>query len=567
MRAIGPRVSRRPASLVALLALALATLLAAGCASLPPPADNPPSLSLADPLLTPLGRAVAAAQPDARRSGFRLIEGGEDALDARRLLARRARLTLDIQYYIVRDDAPTRALFKDVRAAADRGVRVRVLIDDMQTEGLDAALASLAAHRNVELRLYNPFPGQRANTATRILSSLGSIRQLNRRMHNKAFIADNAVAITGGRNLGAEYFLRDEVMNFADLDVLAAGPVAREMSASFDRFWNSPTAYPAEMFLRASRDAPPVGRAHGMIPDEPPGPPDAPVPTGATPPGTAPTGAASAGSASPGAASAAGPTVPLPPPPPAQARGATLRAQLGPQADRLVWAQATLMADEPHKIEFGPDAGDEAIIADDVASLLRSARREVLIVSPYLVPGDWGMDLLRELRARNVRVRILTNSLAATDVPIVHSGYARYRKPMLEMGVELHELAPTPARARGWIGLFGSSRASLHAKALVVDGRLLLVGSLNLDPRSLLSNTEMGVVIDSRTLSAQIQRLFDQSVAPGNAFRPQLDEAGAVFWTATLDGSQRRFDAEPAASTGRLLIHRLLGPLAPEGLL
>ena len=138
---------------------------------------------------------------------------------------------------------------------------------------------------------------------------------------------------------------------------------------------------------------------------------------------------------------------------------------------------------------------------------------------------------------------------------------------MLEMGVELHELAPTPARARGWIGLFGSSRASLHAKALVVDGRLLMVGTLNLDPRSLLSNTEMGVVIDSRTLSGQIQRLFDQSVAPGNAFRPQLDGAGTVYWTTTLDGSPRRFDAEPAASTGRLLIHRLLGPLAPEGLL
>jgi phosphatidylserine/phosphatidylglycerophosphate/cardiolipin synthase-like enzyme len=244
-----------------------------------------------------------------------------------------------------------------------------------------------------------------------------------------------------------------------------------------------------------------------------------------------------------------------------------LAAQLG-RFGNLAWAASFLLADAPTKIEFGTDTGEEPLLADNIAALIRSARREVLIVSPYFVPGQWGMDLMREVRERGVRVRVLTNSLAATDVPIVHAGYARYRVELLQLGIDLYELRPLPARPRGWLGLFGSSRASLHAKAVVVDGRVAFVGTLNLDPRSIRLNTEMGIVFDSTALSAQLAALFEQSASPENSFRPRLQADGFTLeWTAAVPGGQQRYETEPDADASRMLIFRVLGPLAPEALL
>lgn len=528
-------------------------VLVGACASLPQDVERPVSAALAEPARTALGRAVSAAQPNPKLSGFRLIADGDDALEARRLLAQRAQRTLDLKYYIVRDDAPTRALLADVRAAADRGVRVRVLVDDMQTEGLDAAFAAFSRHRNIDLRLFNPFPGGRSSVVTRILSSAGDLARLNRRMHGKAFIADNAAAITGGRNLGAEYFLQSERMNFADLDVLAVGPVVRDMSANFDRFWNSPSAYPIDAFVQAARDAPPAPQpSDDASTIEPPS--DAPKPPASGPATGAPTSASASATAPP-----ASPVSP--------ARTTTVSGLLG-RFGNLVWAASFLLADAPTKIEFGTDPGEEPLLADNLAALMRSARREVLIVSPYFVPGQWGLDLMREVRARGVRVRVLTNSLAATDVPIVHAGYARYRVQLLRLGVDLYELRPLPARPRGWIGLFGSSRASLHAKAVVVDGRVAFVGTLNLDPRSIRLNTEMGIVIDSTVLSTQLAALFEQSASPENSFRPRLAADGStVEWTAATPDGERRYDSEPDAGAWRMLTYRVLGPLAPDELL
>lgn len=530
------------------LLLACMTLLAA-CASLPQQVERPPSQALDDPSRTALGRAVAAAQPRPGVSGFRLLVTGDDALEARRQLAERAQRTLDLQYYIVNDDAPTRALLAAVRAAADRGVRVRVLIDDMQTEGKDAAFAAFARHRNIELRLFNPFPGQRSSLMTRLLSSLGDLPRLNRRMHNKAFVADNAVGITGGRNLGAEYFLQNEEVNFADLDVLAAGPIVREISKVFDRFWNSEQAYPIAAFVEAARDAPAAPAPR----DEPAGEAQPVAAAAATP------------NVASGPSAAAPPTASGPLPLPAPAQPIPMPGRLG----GLTWAPAVLLADAPTKIEFGAsEAGDEALILEDLTALMRSARRELLIVTPYFVPGSWGLELFDSLRARGVRVRVLTNSLAATDVPIVHAGYARYRRQLLQMGVELYELHHMPGRPRGWLGLFGSSRASLHAKAMVIDGRVAVISTLNLDPRSIRLNTEMGVVIDSRALSAQVATLFGQSASPENSFRPRLAADGASLeWIGQVGGVQQRLTSEPEAGVWRTLIQRVLGPLAPDALL
>lgn len=544
----------------ALLAVWLA-VAAAACASLPQQFDRPASQALSDPGRTRLGAAVAAVQPRATASGFFLIADGGDAFEARRLLADRATRTLDLQYYLMHDDAPTRALLASVRAAADRGVRVRVLLDDIGTEGRDLALSSFSAHRNIELRLFNPFPGERSNLATRLLSAMGSLSRLNRRMHNKAFIADNAVGITGGRNLGAEYFRQSDRVNFADLDILAAGPVVRDMSATFDRFWNSPQAYPVEAFALAARQAPEVPAA---VDDPPPGAAvespgagvqlaaAAPVPMQA-PPVDAPSGAATMNLPAPIASSAA--------------RGASLAGQLG-RFGTLTWAPAFLLADAPTKIEFGADSGDELLIAEDLAALMRGAKREVIIVSPYFVPGRWGMELMRELRGRGVRVRVLTNSLAATDVPIVHAGYARYRRELLDIGVELAELHSMPGRQRGLLGLFGSSRASLHAKAAVIDRHIAFVGTLNLDPRSIRLNTEMGVVADSPALAQQLVTLYEQSAAPENSFRPQLAADGSgIEWVGSAGGVERRLRSEPEAGFWRLVIERVLGPFAPDQML
>lgn len=529
-------------------------VLVGACASLPQEVERPVSAALSEPTRTVLGRAVSAAQPNPKLSGFRMIADAGEALEVRRLLAQRAQRTLDLKYYIVRDDAPTRALLAEVRAAADRGVRVRVLVDDMQTEGLDAAFAAFSRHRNIELRLFNPFPGGRSSAITRLLSSAGDLARLNRRMHGKAFITDNAAGITGGRNLGAEYFLQSERMNFADLDVLAVGPVVQAMSANFDRFWNSPSAYPIDAFVQAAREAPPAPQPSDDAPTTE-SPANAPMPT-------APGQSTSASTSAQGSAAAVPPASAVPP-----ARTATVSGLLG-RFGNLVWAAAYLLADAPTKIEFGTDSGEEPLLADNLAALMRSARREVLIVSPYFVPGQWGLDLMRDVRARGVRVRVLTNSLAATDVPIVHAGYARYRVQLLQLGVDLFELRPLPARPRGWIGLFGSSRASLHAKAVVIDGRVAFVGTLNLDPRSIRLNTEMGIVIDSTVLSTQLVALFEQSVSPENSFKPRLAADGSTIeWTAATPDGERRYSTEPDADAWRMLTFRVLGPLAPDELL
>ena len=451
------------------LVLTLVVPAMSACASLPPPPPREATQAIADPANTRLGQRVAAVQPSANLSGLRVVISGADALATLMTLADQAQRTLDLQYYLVHNEPSTRALLQRVRAAADRGVRVRLLVDDLNTAETDAAFRRLTEHPRIEVRLYNPLPSGRFSTLTRVLGSLNDVQRINRRMHNKVYIADNAVAFTGGRNLGDAYFLASDTANFLDMDLVVAGPAVRQLSQLFDRYWNSELAYPVHRLVSRTQAA--ASAADPRQLDNAAPPPE--------------------------------PTLGLP----ADAAARTV-APGGPM--QLHWAVTRLLADEPEKIEAQGEVAPDQTMFDDVAALLAAARQEVVIISPYLVPGQRVMGLLRELRQRGVRVRILTTGLASTDAPIVHVGYSRYRVPMLQAGIELYEMRPRLEQRSPRTGGFGQSEARLHAKAMVVDRRFLLVGSMNLDPRSIALNSEHGLLVNSPRLSQDVLRLFDE---------------------------------------------------------
>ena len=511
-------------SLLHLAALGL-SLMAMGCASLPDPVELPRSVAFERPASSRLGQQVQAAAPNPYYSGVRLLASGEDAFETLLALAQQADHTLDLQYYLIANDPSTRTLLRAVHAAAQRGVRVRLLLDDLNTAENDASLLCLTRHPRIEVRLYNPFPAGRLSTATRILASLTDIRRINHRMHNKLFVADNSLGVTGGRNLGDAYFVQSPDSNFVDLDVLAVGPVVRSLSNTFDRFWNSLLAYPVSVLVQQEP------RCDGAL--------DAPRPNADAP-------------------AVEATVAPAPAPAPASA--------IDPA--RLRWVPATVLADAPSKIasEGQPDASET--IADDLGALVRTAASELVVISPYFVPGTQGVALVRELRERGVKVRVLTNSLASTDAPAVHIGYARYRPDLLRAGVELHELRPRLGATRAWLGRFGSSAASLHAKALVIDRRTVLVGSMNMDPRSARLNTEVGLVLRSPALAAEVMRLYED-VARSSSYRLELVEPDGerLRWRSDTPGVPSVEGREPGASVGAQLLLMLLTPFAPEELL
>ncbi|EGF30822.1 Putative cardiolipin synthase YmdC [Oxalobacteraceae bacterium IMCC9480] len=506
------------------LLLLTAALLLGGCATLPEQVHRTPSVALATPQDTRLGQVVLASLPAGEQSGFRLLPTGSFAFDTRIALARRAERTLDVQYYLFHGDESGRAIGRELLAAAKRGVRVRVLLDDIATQGQDDLLARLSSRPNFEVRVFNPFAGGRSRLFTRVLASLGDLDRVNHRMHNKLFVADNAMAITGGRNIGNEYFMQGTASNFIDLDVFAAGAIVPQLSAVFDDFWNSDYAYPAGVF--------------GTVP----------LDVEATP--ASPASALVVADAS---------RDPL--------GHAALATEIDAGKLALAWAPASVVADSPDKVAglSGRNAG--ATVSHHIVGLMESAQSDVVVISPYFVPGKIGMAAMQRLAARGIRMVVLTNSLAANDSALVHIGYARYRRPMLALGVHLYELSATGAQKRNRLGLFGSSHASLHAKVVVVDQRRVFIGSLNLDARSARTNTEMGLVIDSPVLAAEIDGLLradhDESV-----YRLRLSaRTGALEWVATDDGVEVVYSSEPDVSGLLEFGLWMLSPLAPEELL
>ncbi|WP_454733344.1 MULTISPECIES: phospholipase D-like domain-containing protein [Cupriavidus] len=523
-------------------ALACALVLATeGCASLPRDVPRQPSAALADPAATALGRLVAQSAPDPALSGFHVITSGEEAFGTLVTLADRATRTLDLQYYIIDADESSREILRHVRAAAGRGVRVRVLVDDLHSDGKDRAFLRFARHRNIEVRMFNPFPAGRFSRLTRMVSSAADIRRINRRMHNKAFIADNALAMTGGRNIGSAYFLRAPDTNFVDLDVIAAGPAVRRLSAAFDRYWNSPLAIPVEALaspeeLAASAE---------------------PASAASLEPGLAGPQAESGRGESRGAA----------PPARIDPRASFLARQLaGGGKLPLEWAAASVMVDTPDKASPDKAPEGEDTMVRELGRMLGGAQQEIILISPYFVPGDAGVAWMAGLVGRGVKVRVLTNSLAATDAPIVHVGYRRYRAALLRAGVELHELKSRPGRPQRAVGDFTSSQASLHVKAAVADRANLFVGSMNFDPRSASQNTETGLIIRSPRLAQQVAQLFAGAI-DDNSYLLRLSGTGAVQWVDGKGKDAAVLDAEPDTTWSRRLWIDVLAPFTPEELL
>ena len=545
----------------------LVIALLTGCASLPEHVDRPVTTALPNAeSATLLGRLAQTNAPSADVSGFRLIPSGEEAYATLLTLADGAERTLDLQYFIIASDNSVRELMRHVRAAADRGVRVRMLVDDLHSDGRDLAFLKFSSHKNIDVRLFNPFPGGRMSNVTRYLSGAAEFRRVNRRMHNKAFIADNALAVTGGRNLGAEYFTQNQTTNFVDLDVLAAGPAVRQLSSAFDAYWNSEFAYPVQALAPEPSTAHPPEPKDGnypppvTMPHRPEGPPQQiDVPTRPVDMGS--------GSAKPAsdqtdlASPAPEQRLPLKPAP----RDWFLADQIARGRLRLEWAPAQVIVDRPAKVS-GDDVepGGERL-AQTLLRLIDEAEREVVLISPYFVPGKRGVEVAKRMQDRGVRLRVLTNSLAATDAPIVHVGYAKYRGELVDDGVELYELRPTLGDRPKMIGTFRSSQASLHVKSIVVDRSTLFVGSMNIDPRSIALNTETGLIIRSPVLSEAVARLFDDSVRD-SAYRVTKDD-GHLRWTTHENGKEVVVDHEPEVGLGRRTWIQMLAPLTPEELL
>ena len=520
---VPPQRARSIPARIATFLLAGAVL--AGCADLPSLAGRAASTYVTQTADTRLGKGVAPLlQEHVGLSGVYPLSDGRDAFAARAVLAAAADRTLDVQYYIWRGDTTGTLLFDALRSAAGRGVRVRLLLDDNNTAGMDATLAALDADPLIEVRLFNPF----SLRGSRMLGYLGDFSRLNRRMHNKSFTADNQATIIGGRNVGDEYFDAAGDMLFADLDVLAVGPVVDAVSRDFDRYWNSRSAYPVHLLSPA-----------------------------AGPQALAALSRESARNAQAGDAQAYLAAV----------RDSPFFNKLVERSLPLIWAPAALLSDDPDKV-LGAVA-EQSKVAWKLTEAMGTPSRQIDLVSPYFVPGKEWSGNFADMARQGVGVFVLTNSLEATDVAAVHAGYAKWRRPMLEAGVQIYELrkqgaavrprfgtgsgsgsggaTTTGVRGAGGSSGVGSSSSSLHAKTFAVDGRRVFIGSFNFDPRSADLNTEMGFVIDSTVLAQQMTSALRQRV-PERAYKVELGEDGKLHWIEQGPNGPIRHDTEPGTS-------------------
>ena len=470
-----------------------------------PPATGAPSQALAVVEgQTALDRELApllARHPG--RTGAILIPDGLDAFAARALSARQAGRSLDLQYYIWHDDLTGHLLMYEAWKAAERGVRVRMLLDDINTSGKDAALLALDTHPNIEIRVYNPFRNREG--IARLLEMVQRMFSITHRMHNKAWIADNRVAVVGGRNVGLEYFDAAEDTNFRDLDLLVFGPAVEQASAIFDEFWNSEAVVPIAALT--DKDADRLAAVLAQIAQEARG----------------------------DAARVYLDKVDASP---------SVRAYLARELTPFWSERLRVLSDPP--LKWKADARGQGLAAE-LAAELGQAQHKALLISPYFVPGDEGVAMFNRLVAeRGAQVGVVTNSLAANDVVAVHGGYANYRKPLLRGGVKLYETMPQRAQAES--SLFGSSGASLHTKAFVVDDRLGFIGSFNLDPRSIDLNTEMGVLFDDPALGVALRDEYRRLAGPDKSYWVYLDSDGDLRWLDRATDPPRMFAVEPEST-------------------
>jgi len=480
--------------------LAAAVLLIASCATVPKDYARTESTAFQLHESTGLGKDLAAlAAEHPGQSGVAIIRRGRPAFTARVVLADLAEQTLDVQYFLWESDATGRILADHLMRAADRGVRVRILIDDVNLKDRDAGIAALDAHPNVEIRLFNPF----AHRGSHLVGFLVDFARVNHRMHNKLMVMDNALAIVGGRNMSDPYFEVDPRANFRDLDIAAAGPVVRDLSKVFDRFWNGEWSVPIAALVDR-----PYGEAdlsahmqrirEAIAKQDYPHPLDQDV--------------------------------------------AALKSELLTLVRGFVWAPAYAVYDDP------------ATISDPSQRVMRTLlfqrfdrlQTELLIESAYFIPLDRGVAKLKELVDRGVRVRVLTNSLASNDVISAFAGYSKRREALVRNGIELYELRPEPGPVRKRL-FGGGSKAGLHTKAIVFDRTDVFIGSFNLDARSSAINTEAGLYVESSALAAQVMEFMNEGVDPDVSFRVQLDR-GKLYWVAEDEGTPLRYDKDPMTS-------------------
>jgi putative cardiolipin synthase len=508
-------------------------LLLGGCASNRPDVSRVPSYATDVDARTSLGRVFEVrADQHPGLSGFQLMVTGQTALAMRAALATAAEVSLDLQYYSVGDDLTTDLLLQRLAQAADRGVRVRLLLDDIHPPTRGFARRAMAAHPDIQVRLFNPFYVGGTMTLSRLAEFAFDSERLNRRMHNKLWITDNAVAIIGSRNLGDEYFEANASGNFHDVDMLSVGPIVDEMSRSFDVYWNSEQAVPAQAVvgMPEADDGMAVRRQ-----------------------------LRSRTSACQAVPSCSGSGI-----------EAELLDELRAGSVPLSWARAQFVYDVPGRPKPAVPSGIEHGWMEDHPGGVRT-ERELLIVSPYFVPSQAGLRHLREMRERGVRVAILTNSLASTDSPAAHAGYARHREALSRAGIELYETRPDPGMPHDlphrWLS---TSPSSLHAKVIVQDRQRAIVGSLNQDPRSRLYNTEAWSIVDSPELAGELASLFDEGADLEHAFKVEFEQTRdnqTLVWTTQQDGKTVRFDVEPMTGPTLSLWRAVLGLLIPEHML
>ena len=453
-------------------------------------------------------------------SGIFALESGHDAFAARALLAAAAQRSIDVKCYIWRADSTGYLLFESLWDAAERGVRVRLLLDDNNTVGLDDTIAALDAHANIEVRLFNPLRYRRARWINYVLD----FHRVNRRMHNKSFTVDNEVSVVGGRNVGDEYFDADSAMKFADLDVMAVGTVASEVSNNFDLYFNSESAYPAERLLGKASTA-------GICKLK---------------------AAFAAAHARPGSAQYLEAL---------RDTGFVTALERGRLA--MEWIHARLVSDDPRKV-LHRSVPKDLLMLPRLLQLTGQVRVQFDLISPYFVPAFTGTKDLAQLAKQGVRVRVLTNSLGSTDVAAVHAGYAKRRKALLQAGLEIYELKSVEA-ATAWVTP-GKSAASLHAKTFEIDGRYVYVGSFNFDPRSAYLNTEMGLLLDSPQLARRLNSFFEAQV-PNHSYRVQLDQKDRLQWIETTQGGKRAHRVEPHTSAFERIVVALISVLPIDWLL
>jgi putative cardiolipin synthase len=462
------------------------------------------------------------------QSGFYLLSDNTDAFVARFALATIAEKTLDIQYYIMHNDASGRYLAYAILSAADRGVHVRILVDDINMSGRDSNFKMLSQHENIEIRIFNPLSNR---DWFRNLELLVNLDRAGRRMHNKAFIADNASAIIGGRNIGDEYFDARNNLNFVDLDLLTVGPIVSEITKSFNDYWESTWATPIEELSKTRVVRKQLTTLRSNLKDK---------------------------------WHRAKNTEYF-----QTLKHANFTQKIINRQINFIWAEANFFYDRPEKIS-NDTTHKTTHIGPQVIPYFERANKEILIATPYFVPGNNGIHWLKNKQNQGIDVKVLTNSLAATDVIAVHAGYKKYRKLILASDIDLFELKPTarPTLSKTRKLLQGSRQASLHAKYMVVDQQYVFVGSANIDPRSQLLNTEIGIMVNSKELAKQAIELFKRSTSLENSFHLKLDKKqNRLNWSTIKNGKQVHYFHEPEASLLKRVGVYISGLLPIESLL